>query len=428
MNKLKLRRGLLAIPLLFTALLVVPNVYANFALDSVNDVGVVDNFDRPGLLRDGGVGAVVGDKFLWAFGDTLFSPASVDGVHGRSNSAAVAELNNPLSVSEPLDANNAPYQFIEFSSTDKAYNDAHGPDDRYAIWPTAIVAKDANSAYVYYTRLKIDPGWLNYTSLSTGVAEVGANQTVATRINDNLFTEPISFASAGFGHQGYAYLYGCEEPLAPKCRVARAPLSDAANAAGFQFWDGTTWNADPNAASATLPGSTIGYGVAWNQYLQKFVMAYAPPFTEDIELRFADAPQGPWSEPQKIYTAPPNSGKYIRAVYLHPELSLDGGRTMPVSYYLPSVDDDITKDKKRMLEVKFAEVAQPGGSTGTGGGTTNSSGNNSSGGSISNQSAVGAPKTGAAKTAALLIVLSVISLTSVLITQELRNHKKSPRQ
>ncbi|HEX7665251.1 MAG TPA: hypothetical protein VF407_12085, partial [Polyangiaceae bacterium] len=66
--------------------------------------------------RDGCGSGPLGGKILYTFGDTFFFKTSVDGHSYASNTAAFADLANPTTLTEPLDANGLPSQFIPFTA------------------------------------------------------------------------------------------------------------------------------------------------------------------------------------------------------------------------------------------------------------------------------------------------------------------------
>lgn len=300
---------------------------------NVAEVGELTNPSTGYILRDGGASVPLGDKILWMFGDTLFARKSVDDKsNGRSNTAAYSTYANPTQLSEPLDKNGVPYQFIDFNAEELAYNRASGkPDERYAIWPGFMVPESKDSALVFYDRLKVHPGYLNYEGIGTGVARVRAGETKADRLVDNLFTgKGTRFEHAYVQRDGYTYLYGCDivaGSLESYCRVARVRTGDILNRDKYSFWTGSAWVADLAQSKAVVPGSTSGFSVMYSESLKSYVSVKVPAFSKIIELRTAQRPEGPWSTPVTAYTAP--SGIY--AAYLHPELSKDN--TLSISYY-----------------------------------------------------------------------------------------------
>jgi hypothetical protein len=296
----------------------------------VRELGVVKNPSLPDVLRDGGAGGRVGGKLLWTFGDTLLSFQAEDGLTYRSNSAAFAELDAPLVLSEPTDGKGAPKQLLPFNQDELAYNQSTGkPDDRFALWPTAVVSIGENGL-VLYNRLKLRPGSLSFEAVSTGMALVRPASTVAVRYPE-IFTVPEpQFHHAAALHAGMLHLYACGAE--GRCRVARAPFENATERAAYEFWTGSGWSAAVGEAVEAVPGSTTGFSVVYNTYLERFVALIGKPFTGIIVMRTAVEPQGPWSDETQVYDA----GAPIYGTVQHPELVLEAGRRFFFSYYRPA--------------------------------------------------------------------------------------------
>lgn len=296
---------------------------------SATDLGKLSDAAAPNLLRDGGASILLGGRVLWTFGDTIFSPPAVDGSQLRSNTAALAQVSAPLAVTEPLDVKGAPQQFVPFTAEEAAYNKLSGkPDERYALWPGAMVSIDANRALVFVDRLKVHPGTLNYEDLSTEVALVTAGSTTSTRTG-TVFAAPETLFNHGAVVSGdKVYLYACA-PFA-LCKAARAPLAQAQTRSAYEFYTGLDWSPDVTRAAKTVPGSTSGFSVIYSAELGLFVAASTPGFSSIVELRTAPAPEGPWSDPAVAWKAP----SAIYAVYLHPELA--GAKELVVSYSRPT--------------------------------------------------------------------------------------------
>ena len=308
---------------------------AKFSVVNAAEVGEVTNPAASYILRDGGSSVKLGDKLIWAFGDSLFPKKSVDdGTSGRSNTAALADPTNPTVLTEPLDKNGAPSLFIPFTDEELAYNKASGkPDERIAIWPSAMIAESNDSALVFYSKLYVHPGFLNYEGIGIGVARVKAGQTTATRVVDNLFSgKGTSFNSPMIGRDGMVYVYSCEiiqGSFDSNCKVAKVDKGHVVDRSYYTFWDGKGWTKDIDKAKASTPGSTSGFSVMYNPYLGNYISATSSAFSKNIILRSAPSPEGPWSAPELAFTAPST----IYAVYLHPELSEQKGKTISVSYY-----------------------------------------------------------------------------------------------
>jgi hypothetical protein len=100
----------------------------------------------------------------------------------------------------------------------------------------------------------------------------------------------------------------------------------------YEYWNGSTWVVNkPSAATPILPGTTqTGFAgwlsrlfggssttypsvsemsVQYNTYLGKYLMMYADQ-NNNIVMRTADKPQGPWSAPTTVVTSTQYPGLY----------------------------------------------------------------------------------------------------------------------
>ncbi len=326
-----------------------PSVPRPLAVMSVQDLGIVAHPPSV-LVRDGGASGSVGGRVLWTFGDTLFTPSAVDGATSRSNTAALAEFAQPLAASEPVDARGAPSPLLPFTAEEQAYNAASGrPDERYALWPGSVVADGAGGGLVYYLKLKVHPGFLNYEFLGTGVARVATGSTVATREPGLLFPTPGPSFDNAFTLDAFVYAYGAllgstDQSVA----VARAPLNQARERGAYRFWDGSGWGSDPALARAVMHSIPGALTVSKNAWLGQYLAVHSLPFSNKIVMRVAAHPEGPWSDPVEALTgASPFSGSDY-AGREHPELAQADGQKIYVTYFNPT---GAFRGELRMAEV-----------------------------------------------------------------------------
>lgn len=286
--------------------------------------------------RDGGASVLVGDRVLWMFGDTLMTVAATDGFTYRSATAAWGDVTSPLVLDEPVDSAGAPFQLFPYTPDEAAYNSAHGPMERYALWPgSAIVAPGGNEAWIFYQRLLVHPGDLNYQPLDVGLARLTSGATIATRDPAPLFTAPTpAYALAAVVDGGFVYLYAATPvtgQLDSTCTIVRAPLDSAPDPSAWMAWDGAAWNADLTRAATVLHGPPGDLSVSFNADVGGFLAVYSGIFSNDVWTRTAPHPEGPWSDQRLLFTAiPPVSGSDY-AGKEHPELAQDGGMTVVVS-------------------------------------------------------------------------------------------------
>ena len=303
----------------------------------VEEVGLVENPKRSQFVRDGGAGAIVGDKYLWTFGDTLFNPKSVDGVNGRTATAGYAELSNPLSVTESLDANQAPAQFIPLPAAYQAYNSTTKKgDDRYAIWPGLVIARpEQKDALVFFLRLKVNPGGggLNYDLLNTGIARVQEGSTQAEIIVSELFKKPEPlYNGPGFTKDGFIYFYECPNTSEAACSLARVSINQALNRSAYRFWDGKNWQSDYQKRATKYPGTSTGTSIGYVPAAKRYVIFYNKPFSEQMYVSTSKKLTEGWSQPKLFYEATENN----YALLYHPELSKNSGKTLLLTYYQPN--------------------------------------------------------------------------------------------
>lgn len=308
--------------------------------DTVSDLGALLN--PPSVrVRDGGPSGVVGGKMLWTFGDTILTHQDEKGQSGITNSAAIASLDNPFTITATLDATGAPVQLIEYTPEETQYNQERGNkgDDRYALWPASVVGLADGSGLVFFSKLVVKPGAMNFNSVGVGAARIDAGQSTARREAGLLFEEPGPlFREGAVLVEGRLYLYACEmdSPLDSSCKVARAPIEQATQRQAYRFWDGKAWVEDVQKAVGVLRGPTSGASVSWNEHLGAFLAVYSGILSSDILARTASQPEGPWSAPTKLFTGQaPAKDAWNYTGLEHPELAEDGGQTLYISYARP---------------------------------------------------------------------------------------------
>jgi hypothetical protein len=303
-------------------------------------------------------------KVHWVFGDTLYGRTSGQPEHPaddwRSATHATASPSNPWSLHDIADpSTGVPAQLLPYTAEELAYNRASGdPSRRYALWPSSIVATTGQQAQILYTKVLIQPGELNFQTVGVGVADLTADADTATR---DLAREPSGLVFGGSGavvdKAGQTlYLYDCwnRATFDYPCRVARVSVrgSDGTldwnrtkNRANYEAAvraaDGTvTWTTDLAAATEVVNGSTTGWSVAWNPGLGHYLAVYNVPLSDRIQLRTAQRPEGPWTDPIDVFTGqtpscPPGTLLCMDyAAQQHPELATRTARgsTIYVTY------------------------------------------------------------------------------------------------
>lgn len=153
------------------------------------------------------------------------------------------------------------------------------------------------------------------------------------------------------GGTQYLYAFGTPSGRAGSAYLSRVPADSVTDLSKYEYWDGGNWVADrPAVAAPVLGDSTRSTGlfgpiidlannpnffcgwfagltgaktggnvsemsVQYNDYLKKYVVLYGNG-NNDVILRTADQPEGPWSDPVTIATSARYPGLY--APMIHP--------------------------------------------------------------------------------------------------------------
>jgi D-arabinan endo alpha-(1,5)-arabinofuranosidase len=116
---------------------------------------------------------------------------------------------------------------------------------------------------------------------------------------------------------GYVYAYGTTPGRGGAPFLSRVAENSVADLSAYEYYTPFGWlRSMPFLAIQVVwtPGSEMT--VAWNDYLNKFVMLYTDTLS-NVVMRTADKPEGPWSKPATIVASTAVPGG-IYAPYIHP--------------------------------------------------------------------------------------------------------------
>jgi hypothetical protein len=131
---------------------------------------------------------------------------------------------------------------------------------------------------------------------------------------------------------GYVYAFGTPAGRGGTAYLSRVNEKDLLDQTKYQYWNGSSWvNNNPAAAKPILPGTTttswfglvknttyptVGeMSVQYNAYEKKYVMLYTDQ-NNNVVMRKADRPEGPWTAPTTLVTSAKMPGLY--APMIHP--------------------------------------------------------------------------------------------------------------
>ncbi|MGV0834030.1 DUF4185 domain-containing protein [Mycolicibacterium thermoresistibile] len=320
-----------------------------------------------GIMWDGGVltdGDLAGERFVHVvFGDT-FSGPNMTG--NWISNAIMISVDRTLSTdaSEFLVPSGPAFQFI--------------PGGQALSWlfptevtviPTAGIRAN-NTQYVNYMSVRqwgVPGEWTtNFSAISRYNAATDQWQMVPSTVRsagwfrsstpyrpgDQNFQQMAYVRAPEAAADGTQYIYAFGTPSGRQGSVhlSRVAEADIADLSKYEYWDGNDWvsstaHAAPIIGDSTQSAGLFGFivdlannpnvfggyfggllgaktggnvsemSVQYNEYLGKYVILYGDG-NNDIQMRIAETPEGPWSDPITLATSRQYPGLY--APMIHP--------------------------------------------------------------------------------------------------------------
>ena len=299
------------------------------------------------VSQDGGESFAVPGGAIWAYGDTFKGSRSAQGkpqFAGGAFSPAIAFLADNATNYPPafnfLVASNGGVPALDFLPDER-------PAERYRLWPLGGIQANGQ-CYLFYSLIEVfGNGSWDFRGLGSGLARskspLGHYERLRPDGNWRFPIEPTQVIAA----EGWLYFFGIKEFNGKQGVVlARVRPEKIEEPHAYEYYTGRGPEFSPKQEAATVLVKNIAgqVAVAWNPYLQKYVMASSSDFFHPREIRFlvATAPYGPWSPPvARIEVPESRQGKHVELVYcayLHPELFRENGRVMNLTYSLSLKD------------------------------------------------------------------------------------------
>ena len=139
---------------------------------------------------------------------------------------------------------------------------------------------------------------------------------------------------------GELYFHGVTHGRFGGVQLMKVATADVEKPTAYQYFTGTAadgtpqWSGDIGAARTIVDAAVGELSVAWNPYLQRWLMTYTAGDGGGSAIREAAAPWGPWGEAIPLVTQQDAPGLY--SPYLSPVYVADGGRRI---YFTLSIWD-----------------------------------------------------------------------------------------
>ncbi len=279
------------------------------------------------LFQDWAQATAVPGGSLWTFGDTFIGQP-----HARQaprNADITGMIGNTIAFLPAGETNLPPRLQYLTNTLGQATNPLTlWPEESAAtqrIWPLGSISV-SERCYLFYSMIEktAGPGPWNFRGTGAGLAVANQPRATFTRLRPDghwrFPVQPAQVVRVG----DWLYLY--EISSAPKGLIlASVPAKQIEQPTAYEFLTGQGWSTNRAQVKIILRAAYGQVSVVWNARLRRYLLATSSDAAhpQEIQLRLARQPEGPWSEPARI-AVPGLAGKKTNLIYcafLHPELS-----------------------------------------------------------------------------------------------------------
>ena len=184
------------------------------------------------------------------------------------------------------------------------------------VIPTYGIAID-DRLYLHYMAVKEwgPPGEWTLNRSGWAYSDDGGQRW--TQPDDAVWLGDTNFGQAALiAHEGFVYVFGIHGGRFDGVQLARVPRDAVLDMSAYEYWDGAAWSAELDAAADVASAPVGELSVAWNAYLDRWIMTYLDEVRRAIVIREAPELMGPWSAPLEVVSADDYPSLY--GAYLHP--------------------------------------------------------------------------------------------------------------
>ena len=177
-------------------------------------------------------------------------------------------------------------------------------------------------------------------------------------------SESILWGSAVLQVDNVLYIYGTTEDTGSTDRkkhmiLARVPVSRLADYSRWRFYADGQWVSDFRKASHLSADMPHEYSVSYLPVLKQYAAVYSQDgLSKNILARLSPEPQGPWSDPIRLYQCPEaewDNSIFCYAAKAHAVLSQTPDQLI-ITYIANSVDFNKTANDARLYRPRFLRV------------------------------------------------------------------------
>jgi hypothetical protein len=317
---------------------------------------------------DGVYSVVAGPRhILWLFSDSLLGRVR-DG--GRPGAVMV---NNTIGV-QAGPGKDAAIRFVAGQTKDRRPTALLVPADGKGWFWLQAAARVGDRLFLFLAQIEksSDPGVFGFQQVGQwlGIVDNPEDDPEKWRLKQRWLpfatftpTRERSWGSAVLAVGGQLYVYGYDEPRGQglgkrQLTVARVPAEKLDDFAAWRFRTAGGWSDRAADAAPLAAGLATEFSVSRMPGGAGYVLVYTENgFGARIVGRFADAPEGPWSGPQLLYTCPEmaqDKGLFSYAAKAHPWAT--DNHELLVSYCVNAWDFGRLFRDERVYRPKFVRV------------------------------------------------------------------------
>jgi len=309
--------------------------------------------------------ALSDDRILWLFGDTFVG----DVKNGRRVDWRL--IHNSMAMQTGRQPRSASVEFLYRRLPDERPAAMVPPQDGAGwLWPYHG-ARTADGLFLFFLQVEPtqDRSAFGFRLVSTWLAHVvnpddAPERWVMSQAKLPWGNERRLFGSSVLCRNGHCYIYGVSEdpgegPARKHMILARVPAGGIGDFSAWRFYGDGEWVADADRAGRICENMASEFSVTFQPALQQYVLVYTEGgLSENILIRLASEPYGPWGKPIHVYRCPEmvwDPRIFCYAAKGHPELAGSADELI-VTYAANATDFSLLESDARLYFPKFIKI------------------------------------------------------------------------
>lgn len=301
-------------------------------------------------------------RTVWLFSDTFVGDLTTEGARGPNTKF----VNNTIAVQK------GPGQidFFHGGTNEQPKAVFTPPDGKGWFWLHDAVADSDGKLHVMLGQFdragdggalgfEAIGGWLAEMEVTPEGPEVSGYQKLPHFQKAEAGKPAVFFGTSMMREEDNLYVYGVRDHgFTKEAVVARVPADQISKPEAWQFFDGKGWSAKMDEAQPIAENVSVEQSVHRAVTGDYVMVSMGGGISADVTVRTSPTPQGPWSKPKTVYTAPENSGQDVTYnAKAHPELSGKDG--LLISYNVNTLDWNRNVADGGIYRPRFIRVPDP---------------------------------------------------------------------